>query len=89
MACNGMFGTGTPAQPNVYYTLHTARIASINLEARALFYDFWIIGGKTDPSPAEVNGDELAKSAAAQMRLGNFPVTHGSLTKRTLSAMRS
>lgn len=45
MACNGMFGTGTPPVPNVYYSLNTARIAAVNLQARALFYDFWIIGG--------------------------------------------
>ena len=52
MACNGMFGNAPggdsiqPPEPNKYYTLHTARIAAVNLEARALYYDFWIIGGR-------------------------------------------
>lgn len=51
MACNGMFGNAPggdsiqPPAPNKYYTLHTARITAVNVEARALFYDFWIIGG--------------------------------------------
>lgn len=52
MACNGMFGNapgGDSIQPppdDKYYTLSQARIAAVNLEARALHYDFWMIGGK-------------------------------------------
>lgn len=51
MACNGMFGNGNgstnaPPDPNRYYTLSKAQIVSVNLDARALYYDFWIIGGK-------------------------------------------
>jgi alpha-mannosidase len=51
MACNGMFGNAPggdsiqPPAPDKYYTLTTARITAVNLEARALFYDFWIISG--------------------------------------------
>lgn len=51
MACNGMFGNAPggdsiqPPSPDKYFTLHTARITAVNLEARALFYDFWILGG--------------------------------------------
>lgn len=51
MACNGMFGnapggdTIQPPRPDRYYQLHTARITAVNLEARALYYDFWMIGG--------------------------------------------
>lgn len=51
MACNAMFGNAPggdsiqPPAPDKYYTLHTARITAVNVEARALFYDFWIIGG--------------------------------------------
>ncbi|KAB8606269.1 hypothetical protein FH972_025898 [Carpinus fangiana] len=49
MACNRMFGnangdTNFPPDPNNYYTLTTADVVAINLDARALFYDFWIIG---------------------------------------------
>lgn len=51
MACNGMFGnapggdTIQPPNANKYYMLWKAQITAVNLEARALFYDFWIIGG--------------------------------------------
>ncbi|KKY26012.1 putative alpha-mannosidase [Diplodia seriata] len=50
MACNGMFGNAPggdsiqPPNPNKYFQLHTADIVAINLEARALYIDFWIIG---------------------------------------------
>lgn len=52
MACNGMFGNAPgsdsiqPPKTDAYYTLRTARIVAVNLDARALFYDFWIIGGR-------------------------------------------
>jgi alpha-mannosidase len=51
MACNKMFGNYPggdsiqPPIPNAFYTLHTADIVSVNVEARQLFIDFWIIGG--------------------------------------------
>jgi len=50
MACNGMFGNATsdsiqPPDPNRYFRLHTADIVAVNLEARQLRVDFWIIGG--------------------------------------------
>lgn len=51
MACNGMFGNAPggdsiqPPKEDKYYTLQTANIVAVNLEARALNYDFWIIGG--------------------------------------------
>lgn len=52
MACNGMFGNGNgnsiaPPDDNRYFTLSKAQIVAVNLDARALYYDFWIIGGKT------------------------------------------
>ena len=52
MACNSMFGnppggdTIQPPDPNKYFQLHMADIVAVNVEARALFIDFWIIGGK-------------------------------------------
>ena len=52
MACNSMFGnpsggdTIQPPDPNRYFRLGTADIVAVNLQARALFIDFWIIGGK-------------------------------------------
>ena len=50
MACNEMFGNPPggdviqPPSPNKYFNLQTADLVSVNETARALFYDFWIIG---------------------------------------------
>ena len=52
MACNGMFGNAPggdsiqPPNPEKYFQLQKADIVAVNLEARALFVDFWIIGGE-------------------------------------------
>ncbi|PTU17567.1 hypothetical protein P175DRAFT_0504855 [Aspergillus ochraceoroseus IBT 24754] len=59
MACNGMFGNAPggdsiqPPSPDKYFTLNTARITAVNLEARALFYDFWIIGDAAREFPGD------------------------------------
>ncbi|KAL4901279.1 hypothetical protein BDW74DRAFT_160139 [Aspergillus multicolor] len=59
MACNKMFGnapggdTIQPPRPDMYYTLNTARITAVNLGARALFYDFWIISDAAREFPSE------------------------------------
>lgn len=59
MACNGMFGNAPggdsiqPPKPDKYYTLSTARITAVNLEARSLFYDFWIIGDAAREFPGD------------------------------------
>ena len=51
MACNGMFGNAPggdsiqPPKPDKYFQLNKADIVAVNLEARALHIDFWIIGG--------------------------------------------
>ena len=50
MACNQMFGNPTggdtiqPPDPNKFYALQEADLVVVNTEARALYYDFWIIG---------------------------------------------
>jgi alpha-mannosidase len=52
MACNGMFGnpqggdTIQPPETDRYFQLQKADIVAVNLEARALYIDFWIIGGR-------------------------------------------
>ncbi|KAI9807469.1 MAG: Glycoside hydrolase, 38 vacuolar alpha mannosidase [Phylliscum demangeonii] len=52
MACNGMFGNAAgadniqPPKPDRYFELQMADIVAVNLEARALFVDFWIIAGE-------------------------------------------
>ncbi|OQD80795.1 hypothetical protein PENANT_c031G03339 [Penicillium antarcticum] len=59
MACNGMFGNAPggdsiqPPNPDKYFTLSTARITAVNLAARALYYDFWIIGDAAREFPGE------------------------------------
>lgn len=58
MACNGMFGNAPggdsiqPPKPDRYYTLHTAEIVAINLEARALYFDFWEISDAAREFPS-------------------------------------
>ena len=50
MACNGMFGNAPggdsiqPPDPNKYYQLTQCEIVAVNLQARALYIDFWEIG---------------------------------------------
>ena len=69
MACNGMFGNAPggdsiqPPDPNKYYQLHTARITAVNLAARALHVDFWIIGDAAREFP----GDSWEKHEALQV----------------------
>lgn len=69
MACNGMFGNAPggdsiqPPRPDKYYTLHTADIVAVNLEARALFFDFWEIGDAAREFP----GDSAEAHSAQQV----------------------
>ena len=50
MACNGMFGNAPggdsiqPPNPNKYFTLFKAEVVAVNLQARQLYIDFWIVG---------------------------------------------
>ena len=59
MACNGMFGNAPggdsiqPPSPDKYFTLQTADIVSVNLEARALYIDFWIVGDAAREFPED------------------------------------
>ncbi|KAL3477517.1 glycosyl hydrolases family 38 N-terminal domain-containing protein [Aspergillus californicus] len=59
MACNGMFGNAAggdsiqPPSPDRYFTLQTARITAVNLEARGLFYDYWIISDAAREFPGD------------------------------------
>lgn len=59
MACNGMFGNAPggdsiqPPSPDKRYTLSKAQITAVNLEARALYYDFWIIGDAAREFPGD------------------------------------
>lgn len=59
MACNGMFGNAPgddsiqPPNPDKSYTLSKAQITAVNLAARALYYDFWIIGDAAREFPGD------------------------------------
>ncbi|KAL8912339.1 MAG: hypothetical protein Q9171_002626 [Xanthocarpia ochracea] len=58
MACNVMFGNAIgdiiqPPNPNRYFQLKLADIVAVNLEARALFVDFWIIGDAAREFPED------------------------------------
>jgi alpha-mannosidase len=59
MACNGIFGNAPggdsiqPPAPDKYYTLHTAEVQAVNLEARALYFDFWEIGDAAREFPSD------------------------------------
>jgi alpha-mannosidase len=58
MACNGMFGNAggdliQPPDPNKYYQLWKAEIVAINLEARQLYVDIWIIGDAAREFPTD------------------------------------
>lgn len=59
MACNGMFGNAPggdsiqPPRPDKYFRLQTADLVSVNLDARALYFDFWIIGDAAREFPED------------------------------------
>jgi alpha-mannosidase len=59
MACNGMFGNAPggdsiqPPNPNKYFGLNTADIVAVNLDARQLYVDFWIIGDAAREFPQD------------------------------------
>ncbi|KAI9711381.1 MAG: Glycoside hydrolase, 38 vacuolar alpha mannosidase [Chrysothrix sp. TS-e1954] len=59
MACNGMFGNAPggdpnePPSPDKYFMLQQAEIVAVNLEARALFIDFWLIGDAAREFPED------------------------------------
>ncbi|ETI27408.1 hypothetical protein G647_09598 [Cladophialophora carrionii CBS 160.54] len=69
MACNGMFGNAPggdsiqPPDPNKHYTLWKAQIVDVNLAARQLYIDFWIIGDAAREFP----GDSWEKHEALQV----------------------
>ncbi|KAF2754139.1 alpha-mannosidase [Pseudovirgaria hyperparasitica] len=59
MACNKMFGNAPggdsiqPPNPDLYYPLNVADIVAVNLDARALHIDFWIIGDAAREFPQD------------------------------------
>lgn len=72
MACNRMFGNANgdtiqPPDPNVYFQLHQAEIKKVNLEARALYMDFWILKDAALEFPREGWQEHEALSVANEV----------------------
>lgn len=69
MACNGMFGNAPggdviqPPNPNKEFQLGKADIVAVNLTARALFIDFWILGGKVAAFKYNYDKEDMLTSA--------------------------
>jgi alpha-mannosidase len=67
MACNAMFGNAPggdsiqPPDPNKTYRLSTAEIVSINLDARALRFDFWFISDASREFPQDCKEAHVAQ----------------------------
>ncbi|KAL8694065.1 MAG: hypothetical protein Q9218_001243 [Villophora microphyllina] len=86
MACNAMFGnaigdTIQPPNPNRYFQLRTADIVAVNLEARALYVDFWIIGDAAREFP-ESSWEEHAALQICNEIIDTFINGHG--TRETI-----
>lgn len=82
MACNKMFGNGNgdsinPPDPNVYFPLVTADLVSVNLDARALHYDFWIIGDAAREFPEDSWEEHQALQVCNEI-IDHFIATDGS-----------
>ena len=81
MACNRMFGNAPagyePPDPNVYYTLHTAEIVAINLQARKLWIDFWILGDAAREFPEDSWEEHKALRLGTQI-MNTFEIARGS-----------
>ncbi|USW54156.1 Putative glycoside hydrolase family 38 domain, galactose mutarotase-like domain superfamily [Septoria linicola] len=83
MACNGMFGNPTggdtiqPPDPNRYFPLQLADLVSVNLDARALFYDFWILGDAAREFPTDSWEEHRALTLANEV-IDTFIAGNGS-----------
>ncbi|KAG9246838.1 glycoside hydrolase family 38 protein [Calycina marina] len=81
MACNGMFGNAPggdsiqPPDPNKYFQLAKADIVAVNVVARHLYIDMWIIGDAAREFPTDSWEQHKALKVANQVidafELGN------------------
>lgn len=77
MACNGMFGNAPggdsiqPPNPNKYFQLKTAEIVAINMAARQLWIDIWIIGDAAREFPEDSWEQHEALNVATEI-IDNF-----------------
>ncbi|KAI9728838.1 MAG: Glycoside hydrolase, 38 vacuolar alpha mannosidase [Cirrosporium novae-zelandiae] len=83
MACNGMFGNAPggdsiqPPNPNKYFKLAKADIVAVNLEARQLSIDFWIIGDAAREFPNDSKERHHALQICNRI-MDTFIAGHGS-----------
>ncbi|ODV80623.1 glycoside hydrolase family 38 protein [Suhomyces tanzawaensis NRRL Y-17324] len=65
VACNGMFGNGAEGSPdpNRYFRLNRAHLVLPNLDARRLYWDFWILGD----AARELPGNSWQKHQAREV----------------------
>jgi alpha-mannosidase len=73
MACNGMFGNSPggdsiqPPDPNKYFQLAKADICAVNLDARQLWIDTWIIGDAAREFPEDTWQQHKALNVATEI----------------------
>lgn len=60
-SCNELQGDGSPPNNNRYFRLNTADLVLPNVEARALYIDFWIIGDASREFPGNSWQKHLAR----------------------------
>ncbi|KAI1004966.1 Alpha-mannosidase [Podosphaera aphanis] len=73
MACNGMFGNAPgndsiqPPNPDKYFSLAKAEIVAVNVEARQLYIDIWIIGDAAREFPTDSWEQHRAQKVANEI----------------------
>ncbi|KAH8676306.1 glycosyl hydrolase family 38 domain-containing protein [Xylariales sp. PMI_506] len=73
MACNGMFGNAPggdsiqPPNPNKYFQLAKADICAVNMDARQLWIDTWIIGDAAREFPEDSWEQHKALNVATEI----------------------
>lgn len=83
VACNGMFGNGAEGEPdpNRYFRLNKAHLVAPNMEARRLFWDFWITGDAAREFPAGRVEKYQAADTATRIMNAFDPENVESITK--------
>ncbi|KAI3403518.1 AMS1 [Candida oxycetoniae] len=83
VACNGMFGNGAEGEPdpNRYFRLNRAHLVVPNMEARRLFWDFWIISDAAREFPGGYWQKHQAADVATKIMNSFDPQDVNSITK--------
>lgn len=92
VACNKIFGNAPggdsiqPPDPNKYFTLQEARIVDVDLAARGLYIDFWIIGDAAREFPQD--GWEKHKALGVCNEIIDAFIAGGGSTKSILEGRK-